>query len=464
MRIESPKNAPPVRSGAAAFAAAALVAVRPGAAQPVEQPPPVGPEGDPAAAPATERAPEVRGVRGRRVGRAVDPDSVPEAWWDRPFLLDVDLEDGTSLRGNLQDAGVQLFGTLAVDAAHVFDGGVDRGTTIIRLIDVGLELDLERLVHLPGVRFVVDAYSVNPDSLSNDVGDVQVGSNLETGFAVDQIAEIWAEWAPPGTPWRLKAGKIEANEEFAYVASGTEFLHSSAGFSPTIVGFPSYPDPAFGIVVEYARERDATRFGYFDGSLGAAGIRTGSRGPRGFLQGEPVGDRMFLLEYDRRWDRGAIGDGGARLAVGGWYHTGDFDRLDGNGIEDGAWGVYGVFEQRLWTRDASSPGAGGLDGFLQYGFAEAVVSEVEHHAGAGLRLNGTLPGRDRDALGVYASLAILSEEAGPRDEELALEGFYLWQLSGSIAIKPAVQYVVNPGGDAAIDDAIVGILRVEFSF
>ena len=40
---------------------------------------------------------------------------------------------------------------------------------------------------------------------------------------------------------RLKVGKADANADFAGVFAGGEFLHSSAGYSPTIQGFPSYP-------------------------------------------------------------------------------------------------------------------------------------------------------------------------------------------------------------------------------
>lgn len=92
------------------------------------------------------------------------------------------------------------------------------------------------------------------------------------------------------------------------------------------------------------------------------------------------------------------------------------------------------------------------------------MSEVEHHLGAGLALTGTLPGRADDVAGLYASLAVLSEEAAPRDDDLALEAFYKAQVTGSISVKPSLQYVVNPSGDAATGDALVGILRVEIAF
>jgi porin len=50
------------------------------------------------------------------------------------------------------------------------------------------------------------------------------------------------------------------------------------------------------------------------------------------------------------------------------------------------------------------------------------------------------------------------------DYELAIEAFHRVQLTPWIALKPDVQYIVNPGGDADLTDAVVGTLRIEVVF
>ena len=147
--------------------------------------------------------------------------------------------------------------------------------------------------------------------------------------------------------------------------------------------------------------------------------------------------------------------------MGGWHHTGDFTRFSDAGIEDGTTGFHAMFEQRLWSRGED---AGGLTGFLQFGLADGDVTEFERHLAGGLALEGTFTGRESDAAGLYVSHAVLSKESGAADDETAIEAFYKLQATGAISLKPSLQYVLSPGGDPTVDDALVGILRVEIAF
>ena len=70
-------------------------------------------------------------------------------------------------------------------------------------------------------------------------------------------------------------------------------------------------------------------------------------------------------------------------------------------------------------------------------------------------------------LGLMASQAWLSDKTGAgftEDYELAIELFYKAQVNGSFSLKPDLQYILHPGGDASLKDAVVLTLRGELTF
>ena len=80
---------------------------------------------------------------------------------------------------------------------------------------------------------------------AKDVGDFQGVSNMEAGDFT-QVSELWYRHTfLDGRAW-IKAGKQDANADFAAPVYGGEFIHASAGFSPTIP-LPSFPDPDWGV-------------------------------------------------------------------------------------------------------------------------------------------------------------------------------------------------------------------------
>jgi porin len=169
---------------------------------------------------------------------------------------------------------------------------------------------------------------------------------------------------------------------------------------------------------------------------------------------------LFVIgELDFFWGERRSG----RLGLGAWHHTGSFDRFDG-GAEDGTQGAYLVLDQHLWCADESR--ARCLSGFLQVGVADPEVSPSEAHLGAGLHWSNPFAPELNDALGLGLSGVRLSDEAGAgfdEREEVAIEAFYGFEPLSWLHLKPTVQYVVNPGGDSDLDDALVLTLRTTVS-
>ncbi|MBX2851074.1 MAG: carbohydrate porin [Phycisphaeraceae bacterium] len=376
--------------------------------------------------------------------------------WQRGHLLD----DPAGARSALEQAGVVVDAVLIADLSKNTSGGVNPAGTFRHLFDFSIEWDLQPLLGVEGGTFFVDFQTQEGQDGSAEAGDLQAYSNID---APDFTAlyEVWYQQMLSDGAVRIKAGKIDVNADFAFVDNGGEFIHSSPGFSPTIFVLPTYPDPSFG-VLGFVGEGGGLYAGggVFDGAL-QEGVSTGTRGPS-TLFGDPA-DLFLIGEAGLAWGGEDTPRLPGRLAGGVWHHTGGFATFSG-GVEDGTTGFYAVLDQQLYAEAAADDQ--GVYFFAQFGYADARVSAVEHHAGAGVQWVGLIPDRDSDVAGLMVSYAGLSDEpgAGFTDEaETAVELFYKAQITPWLSLKPDLQYIANPGG-VGLDDAWVTTLRLELVF
>jgi len=415
------------------------------------------------------------------------------AIWDRERLTG----DWWGVRSSIEDFGLRLGGSYTAEVSGVVDGGVRRRGSFRNLLVLEAELDLGVSLGIEGGTLYAGYLSVNPErGGSRDSGDIQIYSNIESDRHLDALYEVWYEQRLFEDRLRIKFGKMDANDEFAFVSVAGDFSHSSAGFSPTIFPFPSYPDSAFGVNVfgSLSSADDPLRltlgYGFFDGAAAVDGIRTGSRGPATFFRTNKSDDYFHVGQLELDWNQ--LGENGSvwwqdgRASIGGWAHTGRFEKFNG-GTKSTTGGIFVTFEQRVWASDRlgdgagldrggwshgghlgedTSEGGGGVWLFAQYGLADASVSEFSQHFGLGVVLRGTIAGRDDDSAGLYVSFADLSDRSGAgfdRDE-VAIDAFYKLQVTPSAFVQPELQYIVNPGGDRSLENAVVLGVRVGIEF
>jgi len=329
---------------------------------------------------------------------------------------------------------------------------------------VSFTLATEPLFGFEGGTFFVDFQTQDGrHGTENLVGDFQGFSNIDApGFTA--LYELWYEQVFLGGRLRLKLGKIDASNEFAFVEHGGPLINSSAGFSPTILGLPTYPNPATGAVL-FASPVESLYLGggLFDGAT-QAGQPTGTRGPS-TLFGEPS-DLFLIAEAGVR--RTTASGRLRRAGLGITHHTGTFDRMDGVGTEEGATSYYLVVDQHLERQSGPVRTSGStIDGFLQLAYTDDQLSPVDLHAGAGIVWNGFLFGRNADSfglMGTYVHFGDAARRAGAfvESHELAWELFYRFEVTPWLHLKPDLQYIVHPGG-VGNSDAFVGTLRVELT-
>ncbi len=382
-------------------------------------------------------------------------------WWEWSTVTG----DWGGARTSLEERGITFAGSYLLDWSSVWSGGLRNVASTRSLVDLNATVDLDRLAGWHGAAVFFDFQSTDMRGGSADVGDFQGIDNVESGRNMDQISELWFEQKLFDGRVRFKLGKIDANAEFAFLDAAAGVVSSTGSISATMLGNPTYPDPATGIVAfAYPTDWFYAGGGFFDGAT-MDGYPTGPRGPATFFSDDKSSSWYWIGELGLTWKQLA-GVGKGRLAGGIWHHTAEFSRFDG-GVDDGATGFYLVGEQQVVARGESEELAGkGLFVFARYGWADEEVSDAGNHLGVGVSVFGTFGGRDDDEAGLYYSYVDLSDDrdAGYAEDEHLIELYYMVQVTPWLTVRPDVQFVLNPGGDSTIDDAVVGMLRFEVTF
>jgi porin len=368
--------------------------------------------------------------------------------------------DAPGFRERLAARGLEFSLVLQADPSTNVSGGLRQGTTVRTPVQAALDVDTERLLGWRGGRIHAGLQALEGRNATDElVGDLQGFNNVDSD-RFRQLSELWLEQRLFAGKLRLKLGKADANADFARVESSGEFLNSSAGYSPTIQGFPSYPDPAMSVGL-FAEPVSwlSLGAGVYDGATheGCHG-RTGSRGFATFF-GAP--DAFFYV--GEAGVRFSLGGRAGRLSAGAWHHSGTFEGFDGT-TRRGASGTFAVLEQRLLA-DPRDEGRG-LDLFAQLGVSDGRYAEIDRHLSIGLAATGAVPGRPRDTAGLLLTSVTLSPhcaEAGRSRRESVVELFYGFALRSWLVVKPDLQYILNPGAGGAAD-ALVATARLTLAF
>jgi porin len=147
----------------------------------------------------------------------------------------------------------------------------------------------------------------------------------------------------------------------------------------------------------------------------------------------------------------------------------DVVRTDADGLpmrRRGSSGAYGLVEGRVLPEAADA--GQGLSMFARVGVADEDVNAYAGYLGLGAVYTGALPGRPRDQLGLALAYARTGEPYRESGElagtpftrgELNVELAYRVEIADGFYLQPDVQYVIDPGADAAAGNAWVLGLR-----
>ena len=346
---------------------------------------------------------------------------------------------------DLAQRGISFQGLFVQDWSKGARAGVDAADGFGRYsFDLTASFDNEKLLGWKG-----SSASMRLKQHIGEFGEgyqdaAQVISNIDAPSRTS-LYELWLQQRLLEDRVRLKVGKIDANSEFAAVGNAGDFLNSSMGFSPTILAFPSYPEPKFGVNVFLVPRKNY--------GLGTGVFQTAGSGV------------LTLVEPSRKWNV-STNELDGHVNVGYWRLDGTLSRFDG-GQSSVSQGVYAVAEQALWKHALDRGGERRLATFFQVGTADRHVSPVTSHVGGGMVLQAPIAERPADSFGFAATGVGFSPHpaAGFDDaSEIILESYYRASITRHVALVQDFQFVRNPGGLESNPNCVVITPRLVVSF
>jgi porin len=323
---------------------------------------------------------------------------------------------------NAREHGVSVQGVMIYDWSFELSDKESHSGFGRYSFDLGVPIDGSKLWHLDGSAAMLRLRHHLNNFGNDELGEIQLFSNIDAGERTN-LYEAWFEQKLFSDKLRLKMGKIDANTEFATVQTASDFLNSSMGFSPTIVAFPTYPEPKLGFNAFLRPTKN--------NSVGVGVFETATAGT------------LTVVEPARSWTLGASEKAG-RASIGFWRLGGNPERFDGT-PSSGTLGLYSVTEQTVWRQ---SQGEHTLSGFVQIGVADGHVSSIEKHVGGGAVLQGIFH-RPKDSVGIAATWARFSSDPAAGfalPAELIFESYYKLSITKHVAFVQDFQYVHHAGG------------------
>lgn len=364
---------------------------------------------------------------------------------------------GLTVLGASAHEGVTPSLTYISEVFRNHSGGISSGSAWAGLLDIGIELDLEELAGWQGATFFANTlYFYGNDVSGERVGDFNAITNLYTDTSFN-FYKIFLQQSFGSGDSFFKLGQIALDDDFMVSESALPFLNASFGPLPIQSGntaAPVYALAAPGAMINYEPETGwFARAAFYGGDSGP--VVSGNQG-FGWNTGGASG-WMLMAEGGFKYGE----EDASVFKVGGYYHTGDFERFSNGGIESGLHSFYAVLDHRLIAPN----GCPGLNVFVRGGITpEGDLAVVSSYAEAGLVASGVC--RDDDSLGFGASWTELSDgfvnAEGGTSSETVLELTYQVSLSEWCVLQPDLQYIIDPQGGG--DDAFLTGLRVGISF
>lgn len=332
--------------------------------------------------------------------------------------------------------------------------------------DLAVGADLETLLGWTGARFVALAEGSWSDGLdASSIGSLYgVNADAAGDRAID-VTELWYQQHLADGRLSVRIGKLDPSASFeargrpgGFDASmfandeTSQFLNGALVNNPTI----PFPDNGLGAIVHW----NVTEWLYASAAVSDAradvretGFRTAFHGRDDFFSVYELG---LLPDLDLM---GQVDLPGA-YRFGLWYDPQPKDRWDGSVQRDDV-GAYLTFDQVIWRENPDGDDGQGVGLFGRFGWTDPDSSELHWFWSVGGQVQGLIPGRDDDVLGVGFAHGRLAPGGGfGSSREAAVEVYYNARVAGWLSVSPSVQWLWNPGGVRGNDALVVG-LRIQ---
>ena len=379
--------------------------------------------------------------------------------------------------------GIKFAVTYIGEALGNPSGGAKQSAVYEDRINFAMDVDLQKMAGLNGLTFHANVFRIDGGGLSRgsllnflDVSGIEA-------LPTTRLYEVWFEKKWNDDKIALRAGQLAADSEFATSKYTDVFTNASLGW-PGIFAFnmpsggPSPPLSAVGARLRADVTDNLTLIGaVFDGNAAGPGTDDPQLRDRYGVNFRVNDPPLVLTEAQFQWNskKGDLGLDG-KFKLGGWRHLGGFDseRIDTSGLSladpatsgtpatlAGDYGIYGVFEQKIFRVHGDDDR--GIGVFARASYSPRDRNLIDLYADAGLEFIGLSDARPHDKFGVAVAYAHVSPWAnaldrdyqsryGPnwpvRTTESLLTAVYQYEVRGGVTLQPHLQYIRHPGGGA----------------
>jgi porin len=389
--------------------------------------------------------------------------------------------DWGGVRSALEAKGVTLRAHYISETAGNPFGGLRQGATYAHQVDAGADLDLSKLIGLPGGTLHATFTERTGYSLAqNYIGNIiSVQEIFGSGQNV-RLAELAYEQSLLADRLNAKLGWIHASDEFATSPLYCYFQNNGLCGQIAIVinsGFTIFPTGSRGARVKVKPRDDLyLQAGIYEVnptlSQSANGFKLGTSGATGVIVPTELGWQPRV---------GAAGLPG-HYRVGGYYDTSLAPWLGSpiggpSAMARGRWGFYLQADQTIYRPAPDS--VRNLTLFAVFGYAGPGTALLQTYWQLGLVNKGTFAGRDHDTIGLAVNRSSISSQliaaqnqanalapgsVAVQSAETTIELNYRAQLSPWFSLMPNIQYVLQPNGVSTIANALVLGLQAKVTF
>ncbi len=401
-----------------------------------------------------------------------------------------------SLKANAQNAETDPSNPFKLSVAYTGDvfanttGGNDTGIRYMDNIDVNLEVNMGDLpLGLQETTFYIYGLGNQGGSISSLAGDVQGISNIEAENSW-RIFEFWVQKKFLLANSSLLLGLYDINSEFNVLNSSLLFLNSSHGLDPTIALSGRLGPSTFPYTSMAARLKINLYKGWVIQGAVLDGVPSNPANTKG--------TKIFLRENDGIFSIAEIGyhsfrgqdlqmrnrtarlqsilapgiESNNKVAAGGWFYS--EERISQSGVGTNLeYGFYALGEYELIKRDPKLKGPNNLRIFGRIGYSNPNVSITESYFGAGFTVRGLIPGRSHDQTGLaFASIMAgneyinntFTDGSRPQKFETNFELTHQVILNDYFRLQANIQYILNPGFNASLNNALIVGTRINIGF
>ena len=431
--------------------------------------------------------------------------------------------DWHGARKSLSAKGVDFSMTYTAEIFGNPSGGVKRGAAFNGLLELGIDIDLEKFAGWSGAHFHAGAlYPHGPSGTEKYVGDLGVFSNIDF-YDSARLYELWLEQNFLDNRISLRAGQLDIDQDFAQSDFEGLFVSSDFGNSPAFSS--NIPESTYAVLAPGVRLKItpfagfSASFAVFDGNPATAlgdpspnaaastdfnrhNTSWALRGGEGALLAGEIGYAFNQPDNSPGPECSNVKDVASKRPIGprplaGTYkagvihHTDTFSKIYnvqlgnlGSSLAPlqphGAHGdtvFYFVADQEVWREPGSC--GDGLGIFARAAFAQSDRNLLSRAFETGVVYRGLLQEGAADQLGLGFAFLNVSDRvadathaanrrdgthfAAP-DYEATVELTYQFQIKSWWAVQPDAQWIIHPGGSRAIDNALVIGLRTTIAF